>query len=348
MPPNPSAPPKLLREYFPCQNHGLSHQLEAGWNLVSFPYGKLSKIRGLTHALLSLGPQGWSEVDPNSQLEKIQPVQGFLAYCDAPETIEVEGETGKGPLEKKLSQGWNLIGCPTPLATQLAETDAGLVSLASPTTPSYAKFWKSGQKLEPFSAYWVYVEHPTTVRWGASQVNTTPDRQTVSSRITGKVTDNSGRPLVGAKIWGPSGYVRSDRSGQFMIDASDSGALNAKVEASNFETRRVQIRDGANISLKRKVSTIEVSIYSFQYNNCEYRPYLVRIWEYGNYARRYYQTFYYSSYRNDVVWQSFPQGKEYRVELIWRDSQGNQLSQIRSGTANSSWSTIHAYNSWTW
>ncbi len=138
-------------------------QTVAGWQLVSFPVGRLEALRGLDHALLRRGPSGLQPVDPVNHPEQVDPGLAYLAFCEQPGMLDFAGPAGDGSyLTTRLYAGWNLLACPfyrpvhrqTITVTRPGGTTARPGDVASPlTTPGrawlYSKVYasKDGQWL---------------------------------------------------------------------------------------------------------------------------------------------------------------------------------------------------------
>jgi hypothetical protein len=321
--------------------------------------------------------------DPNTDSRLIVAGQGYWVFAEEPAQIEFEGD----PLQAasiELAPGWNLIGCPLsspvtiedpqqllsslPVSSTLDETNASNIKPPEIQGSTPAKILpaigvkeaakvpiaQAGTVLEPKQAYWVYAQRQGKLSFGESSASAP------SQGLGGVVMESNGTPIPRAKIQlnlaGRPTVVRTDQQGRFTLpNLETSSGMNLTASAENFHPQTVRIGsiDGAaaqrlQIKLRRYLCQITISVYSFEYGSSTYRPYQLSIWESKRYSNRTYQTFWNStSYRNDFVWQNFPQGKEYTVQFIWQDQQGNQLFQTRRAVANKLLTQMHAYNSWT-
>lgn len=136
-------------------------QTVAGWQLISFPVGRLEALRGLDSMLLRRGPSGLEPVDPVNHPEQVDPGLAWLAWCDRPGVIDFAGpDTDSSYRTTPLYAGWNLLARPfnRPVrreaitVTRPGGTTARPSQVASPlTTPGrawlYSKVfaWKDGQ-----------------------------------------------------------------------------------------------------------------------------------------------------------------------------------------------------------
>lgn len=91
-----------------------TYSLHPGWNMVSFPLARLTRVEGLTYMLLRPSSAGPVEVDPVHYPERAETGRGYWAYSDRPATVNVSGVANPGddPGLVILETGWNLVGCP--------------------------------------------------------------------------------------------------------------------------------------------------------------------------------------------------------------------------------------------
>ncbi len=136
-------------------------QTVAGWQLVSFPVGRLEALRGLDYMLLRRGPSGLEPVDPVNHPEQVDPGLAWLAWCDEPGVLDFAGPDTDGSYRTTpLYAGWNLVARPfnRPVrreaitVTRPGGTTARPGQVANPsTTPGSAWMysrvfaWKDGQ-----------------------------------------------------------------------------------------------------------------------------------------------------------------------------------------------------------
>lgn len=119
-----------------------------GWQILSFPVGRLDAIQGLPRQLIAKGPNGVRYIDPVNHPEAVEPGSAYITYFDEPTTITYTGPTNNGYYRNtRLYAGWNLVGCPSdkpiPLANVTLTRPGGTTArpnevMDSSTTPGSA------------------------------------------------------------------------------------------------------------------------------------------------------------------------------------------------------------------
>ncbi len=86
----------------------------SGWQLITFPVGRVEALSGLPRQLYCRGPRGLTTIDPVNHPESIEPGIAYIAYFDKPGTIYYAGSKNNGFYNNtRLYAGWNIIGCPS-------------------------------------------------------------------------------------------------------------------------------------------------------------------------------------------------------------------------------------------
>lgn len=172
----PANPPPLVAGVAPRQERalGATYNLAAGWNVLSFPFARVTAASGFRYQLYGYSQGNFFAVDPVNNPGGIDTRLAYFAYADSATTVMASGESNDGQLAVvELNQGWNLIGCPyeSPLsflnmsASQPGVTrrleqatdwiDRILYGL-SPTGALITDDLLGPGSLSPFEARWVY------------------------------------------------------------------------------------------------------------------------------------------------------------------------------------------------
>jgi len=98
----------------------INYTLPAGWTIISFPVGRVEKASGFTNCLYFFRDGMYYSVDPINSPNTIDTRFAYLAHVDRPLKVSVTGTVNNGIVRSgTLSQGWNLLGCPSKTALSL-------------------------------------------------------------------------------------------------------------------------------------------------------------------------------------------------------------------------------------
>ncbi|GMU54317.1 MAG: hypothetical protein AMXMBFR33_34630 [Candidatus Xenobia bacterium] len=112
----PANPPPLVSGSPRGQQRvvGAQYNLSAGWNVLSFPMGRLTAASGFRYQLYGYSQGNFFAVDPVNSPQAVDTRLSYFAYADAASTVTVQGDSNDGQVNVlPLNQGWNLIGCPS-------------------------------------------------------------------------------------------------------------------------------------------------------------------------------------------------------------------------------------------
>lgn len=112
----PANPPPLVAGGSPRLDRSLqaTYPLNAGWNVLSFPFARVTAASGFKYQLYGYSQGNFFAVDPVNNPGGVDTRLAFFAYADAATSVSVSGESNEGQLSTvSLNQGWNLIGCPS-------------------------------------------------------------------------------------------------------------------------------------------------------------------------------------------------------------------------------------------
>ncbi len=85
----------------------------AGWQLITFPLGRVYALSGLPRMLYCRDAYGLKTIDPVNHPESLEPGITYIAYFDQPGMIYYAGSKNNGFYNStRLYAGWNIIGCP--------------------------------------------------------------------------------------------------------------------------------------------------------------------------------------------------------------------------------------------
>ncbi len=111
----PASPPPLVAGASPRSERalGATYNLVAGWNVLSFPFGRVTAASGFRYQLYGYSQGNFFAVDPVNNPGAIDTRLAYFAYSDGAVSVNVSGESNDGELSTvPLNQGWNLVGCP--------------------------------------------------------------------------------------------------------------------------------------------------------------------------------------------------------------------------------------------
>ena len=291
-----------------------------------------------------------------STLKPVEPTQldprfGYWMYSAQPSVVEMPVQPPEEGSSVPLKQGWNVI-----------RGVARNVQLGPEVYPT----WYSGRlgnfqpvqvgaetPLDQDKLYWVFTSKDTVI--APPQQETAAEQAVPANAVAGRVLDDQGTPVKWARIRvtsadGRTSQTSTDGWGQFQLPPGPA-PFRLRISATYFRPVDVNV-DGARpytVQLRRLNSQINLRMYCFPYGDQKFRPQTLLVYEWGNYSRRYYQTFY------DLGWQFydyrvpyFPQGKKFRIRATWVDQMGRTQSITRDGTADSTWEQVYLYNSWSY
>lgn len=84
----------------------------AGWSLMSFPYGSVRKVEGLSRMLLRMDQGGFVPIDPVHEPGALSPGLAYLAWAPQAESIRIDAVPAPVGFTR-LHPGWNLMANPT-------------------------------------------------------------------------------------------------------------------------------------------------------------------------------------------------------------------------------------------
>jgi hypothetical protein len=270
---------------------GYKIPMRAGWNMVSFPFGHVTAVRGLNYALLRPRGSSSSIVDPTSQPRELDTRYGYWAYAAQPGELEVTGN-GTASQPVALEPGWNLLGCPAEsnvTVTQIVSADPSKPvafdrAFGGLSGKVQAMPMTSGTVFQPGGTYWVYAYRRGLIQWQTAGVTMPVSAPPTSSlprpvepvarpsapepvlaagvggpaQLTGRVTDRQSNPVYKANVivTGPQGTVKAltDTSGRFVVNVSP-GAQHIQVLTRTCEplSASVNVVPGANPPLQLAV-----------------------------------------------------------------------------------------------
>ncbi|MCE7875544.1 hypothetical protein DYH09_34980 [bacterium CPR1] len=106
----------------PARMEGLKKSFPSyqGWSVVVFPFARLTAARGYPRMLLSLGPAGFTQVDPVNHPEQVDTSQAYITFFDQAGQVSLVGQAQAGKRITDLHPGWNLLAVPssTPVAVE--------------------------------------------------------------------------------------------------------------------------------------------------------------------------------------------------------------------------------------
>ncbi len=106
----------------PARVEGLKKSFPSyqGWSVVVFPFAGLKAARGYPRMLLSLGPAGFTQVDPVNHPEQVDTSQAYITFFDQAGQVSLVGQAQAGKRITDLHPGWNLLAVPssTPVAVE--------------------------------------------------------------------------------------------------------------------------------------------------------------------------------------------------------------------------------------
>lgn len=124
---------------------GATYNLSPGWNVLSFPFARLTAASGFRYQLYGYSQGNFFAVDPVNSPASVDTRLAFFAYADDATTVSVSGESNDGQLfTVPLNQGWNLIGCPfeSNLAfTTMSASQPGTIRRLDEAVGSTAASW---------------------------------------------------------------------------------------------------------------------------------------------------------------------------------------------------------------
>jgi hypothetical protein len=89
--------------------------LNAGWNVISFPYKNVTSCSGFTYKIYKYTGSGYEAINPITQPGSIDCRYGYWAYTVSAADVTVDGVANEDPgkiVSVDLAYGWNLIGFP--------------------------------------------------------------------------------------------------------------------------------------------------------------------------------------------------------------------------------------------
>lgn len=89
-----------------------SIRTSAGWQIISFPVGKVTAVWGLDRMLYKLSCGSYKVVDPVNNPQGLEAGAAYIAYMDNPSIIFFTGENRTG-ISTKLDCGWNYVCIPS-------------------------------------------------------------------------------------------------------------------------------------------------------------------------------------------------------------------------------------------
>lgn len=337
------------------------YSVPAGWSAVSFPLTRLVAVRGLTHQIVSHQGGSWKTADAGAAPQEVDTRFGWLVYAEAPLEFTVTGVAQEvDSVTVPLAPGWSLIGNPFPgdlaWANTTLTTGASLLGpltndgTADTSLPRLGARWVRADEELDLGLHRV-VPEPVTVGQSAAAAPT--------GTLSGKVQTSSGVALRSATIRLDNGQsATSAADGTFRIASVPAGTRTLTASATNYKTAQgtVTIRTGQTtsvlISLSPVVSppqttgTLNVAAYAWYYSGSRYWPYRIEVQEYGNYSKRWSNTWYtdYGYSRTDLPCTGANVGRSHTIRITWRASNGSQYSNTWYRTLNSTYQTEYFYN----
>lgn len=198
----PNGPPRLPSPTTVTLN------LPAGWSLISFPLADVTSVTGLSRQLYSFTPVGFSTIDPVTSPASVDTRLGYFAYCDAPETVTVQGTANSaGAVSTSVLQaGWSLVGCPSqsnlPLSRvsftrgNVTRTIEECTSISTSPTDTWlsqyawtlsgnnfniADMQANGQALQPRQGLWLFVWQDVTLNFNPVAPSPAPSISSLSA-----------------------------------------------------------------------------------------------------------------------------------------------------------------------
>ncbi|MFH0801225.1 MAG: IPT/TIG domain-containing protein [bacterium] len=89
--------------------------LNAGWNIISFPFKNVTSCSGFTYKIYKYNGTGYDSINPITQPDSIDCHYGYWAYTVNAADVTVDGTANTGSdkiTSVDLSYGWNFIGFP--------------------------------------------------------------------------------------------------------------------------------------------------------------------------------------------------------------------------------------------
>lgn len=114
----PTPPPPIAvgsSAKVPNPQHAETIKANQGWQIITFPLGRVEAVSGLPRMLVRKGPSGIEYIDAVNNPEKIDPGLAYITYFDKPGIVSYSGQANNGSIyhSTTLFAGWNLLGCPT-------------------------------------------------------------------------------------------------------------------------------------------------------------------------------------------------------------------------------------------
>ncbi|MFH0800832.1 MAG: carboxypeptidase-like regulatory domain-containing protein [bacterium] len=290
----PLTPPPAPRS----ETHSVqvNYDLPAGWSVISFPLARIDFSSGFTRMLLYYDAGNYYPVDPVHSPSSLNPRLAYLSYSEKPVKVKVSGIANEREVSSiSLAPGWNLIGCPfsqklywhrmtfsREQATRALETAAGSSHSSSGNNwiSSFAfdfdgrisgrNLLNPDASLDPMHGLWVFAWHPLLLNLNLmvassppgnlAPVSVTPATQpSAGGTLSGKVENNSGNPLKGARLSLDSGQSTiSLNDGSYILTGISPGPhrLSTTLMGYREATGQVSVEPGKSKSVLVSLSPL--------------------------------------------------------------------------------------------
>lgn len=362
-----------------------STSLFPGWNLLGCPSPEPLELAQLSLTPTDLGPvrtlgqavgdihepwlaspayrvKGAFGLDPVdlAGAGNLQPGQAVWVYCyqalelrwqaqSASPQVKSFGDESTRPGEtiilrgSQLDQvdGLTLKGLPIPAADILSKGGEQLtVRVPDWATSGQLIPYQGTRPLEPIN---LKIDAPDFLNMGL---------------LMGQVEDPDGQPLAGARVEVGAREAVTGPDGRFYLPHLPSGPYVVKVERDGYRpgTGQVEISPG---KLSRLLTTLNwvqpppdrkarlfLTVYPFRLEGRLFWVRRVRVWEVGNYHRRWTENFYLDAPSRLIDWGDARLGSRVRVEITWVDGRGSERFEAWDRRIWKDWQHEYFYSPW--